>query len=101
MELTDHQIKCLLICDAIRWNQKELLGPYNYHLLRRTLAMRDPIVYFEWERASEFALAYEMNPPEAPADWYQRSPWLRTYKVPVERALAIDPTPPDLSAFTH
>lgn len=98
MELTDLQIKCLLICDAIRWNQTEILGPYNYHLLRRQLALQDPIINFEYERAGEFAISYEYDPPEMPPMGPQRSPWLKTYNVPMERAYSIDPMPPDLSA---
>lgn len=100
MELTDQQIKCLLICDAIRWNQKEILGPYNYHLLRRQLALQDPVVQFEWEQAGNFALSYDLEPPEMPPLGPQRSPWISTYQVPLERAYSIDPMPPDLSEFS-
>ena len=101
MELTDLQIKCLLIIDAIRWNQTELLGPYNYHLLRRQMGVDDPVVAFEKEQAAAFVIAYDYDPPEMPPAGPQRSPWMKTYGVPLERVLSIDAMPPDLSAISH
>ena len=101
MELSDLQIKCLLICDCIRWGETEHLTPYNYHLMRRQMAFGDPIVHFEMNRASEFCMAYELKPPKSPPPGPQRSPWLTTYGLDLHDVLGIKPDSPDLSAFSH
>lgn len=97
MELTDHQIRCLLVCDAIRWNETEALNLYNWHLLRRQMGVGDAVVSFEWEQAGEFAMAYDYDPPPSPPPGPQRSPWLKQYGVSLERVLGMDATGPDLS----
>ena len=101
LELTDLQLKCLLLCDAIRWGETEHLSPYNYHLIRRQLAMGDVVVTFEMNRAAEFCAAYGTHPPESPPPGPLRSPWLNTYGITLEQVLGIDPSTPDLSEFSH
>lgn len=97
MELTDHQLKLLRICDAIRWNEEASLTPYNYQLLRRALGQGDPIVSFEHRMACQHALAWEMEPPESPPVGPDRSPWLDTYEVEWWRLEALELAEHDLS----
>lgn len=99
MELTDHQIKVLLICDAVRWGDLSMLTPYNYQLLVRAVAMGDPIINFEFNAAANHAIAWDNDPPPSPEAGPERSPWLETYDVEWWRLDAIDMAEPDLSYF--
>lgn len=89
-EISDHQIKLLKICDAVRWNQVEYLHLYHYHLLRRAVGQKDPIVHFELTMATEFAQAWNNDPPPAPDEPSRRSPWMELYGVEPWRADAIE-----------
>lgn len=94
-EITDHQIKLLKICDAVRWNQVEYLHRYHYHLIRRAVGQQDPIIHFELTMAADFASSWNNDPPPAPEDPYHRSPWLELYQVEPWRADAIELEPVD------
>lgn len=89
-ELSDHQIKLLKICDAVRWNQVQYLHLYHYHLIRRAVGQLDPIVHFELTMATDFALAWNNDPPPPPEEPFHRSPWLELYGVEPWRADAIE-----------
>ena len=101
MKLTDLQIKCLLICDCVRWGETKHLTPYNYHLLRRQMAFGDPIIHFEMNAAADFCKTYELKPPKSPPPGPLRSPWLITYGLDLNEVLAIDVSDPLLSASSH
>ena len=101
MELTDHQLKLLKICDAIRWGEEAALTPYNYHLCLRALGLGDPIITFEYRLACQHAIAYDHQPPDSPPIGPERSPWLRTYDVEWWRLDAIELAPADLSYLEH
>jgi hypothetical protein len=101
MKLTDLQIKCLLICDCVRWGETKNLTPYNYHLLRRQMAFGDPIIHFEMNAAADFVRAYGTAPPKSPPPGPQRSPWLVTYGVDLDEILSVEVADPLVSASTH
>lgn len=100
-ELTDLQLRCLAIVDAVRWCEVEKLSLYNYHLLRRQLGVGDPVVTFEMEQACAFALAHNSTPPPSPPPGPERSPWMKTWDVPFWRIEAIDMAEPDLDGYAQ
>lgn len=81
MELSQHQLKLLLICDCVRWNDEAAFTPYNYQLVRRALGQKDPIITFEYDMAVAHAVAWDNDPPPSPPPGPERSPWLITYDV--------------------
>ena len=101
MELTDHHLKLLMICDAVRWGEEAAFTPYNYQLFRRALGMSDPIISFEARLAANHAEAYGLNPPPSPPVGPERSPWLLTYDIEWWRLEAIDLAETDLSYLEH
>ena len=81
MELTPHQLKLLLICDCVRWNDEAAFTPYNWQLVRRALGQQDPIIQFEYDQAAAFVIAHGGDPPPSPPPGPERSPWLDTYDI--------------------
>ena len=99
MELTDYQIKICKIIDAMRWNDRDHLHPYNLILLRKAHGNHCPVTHFEAEQAVEFLNAWGMDPPPRPADPYLASPWMKTWGVDKARADQIILEPVDWSWF--
>ena len=84
MELTDHQIRLLMIVDKVRWSEEEGLDEYQYRLVQRALGTKDVTIEFEMKRAVEFRewhrvrkIDYPSSPPPGPL----RSPWMETWDV--------------------
>ena len=83
-ELTDHQIRLLMIVDKVRWSEEEGLDEYQYRLVQRALGTKDVVIEFEMKRAVEFRewhrirkIDYPSSPPHGPL----RSPWMETWDV--------------------
>lgn len=77
MELTDHQVMLLRICDHVRWREEDDLTPICLAQIRRALGEQDAVVTFEAEKASEYGRTHE--PKEAPKNKLARSPWIDTW----------------------
>ncbi|MGB0873687.1 MAG: hypothetical protein ACPGSE_00390 [Synechococcus sp.] len=77
MELTDHQIALLQICDKIRWREEEKVDVWDFAQIRRALGDKDWVVLFEIEQASFFGQAHQ--PKQSPPPGRRRSPWIDTW----------------------
>jgi len=87
VELTDHQIYLLKICDHVRWREEEGLTEIAYAQIRRALGENDAVIVFELEQASYYGRAH--NPQQAPKNKLARSPWVDTWaRDPVTGVIA-------------
>ena len=99
MELTDYQIKLLKIVDEYRWGEADKLDAYKYHLVRRALGEKDPVITFEMEMAARFVSFWGNNPPRSPKPGPLRSPWIKTWDVPFWRTQLIETDSPDVTRW--
>ena len=93
--LTDHQIRLLKVCDHVRWGEDSELDGFKYHLVRRAVGQKDPIVEYELKLAITHLEAkggayHAIEHPEefeSPPVGPERSPWMETYEVDLDRYL--------------
>lgn len=98
-ELTDHQIKILKIVDHVRWGEEDDLDLYKYHLVRRAVGQKDVVIEFELQQAVDHAQAFQGQGFPTPPPGPERSPWIETWNVDLDRYRSISDHAVDLSQF--
>lgn len=95
-QLTDHQIRLLKVVDHVRWGEHYRLDGFKYHMIRRAVGQKDPLIDFEFRLAVEElnrkgGADHATNHPEDPA-WQspdegtrERSPWMTTFGITKQR----------------
>ena len=93
-QLTDHQIRLLKVIDHLRWGEDDQLDGFKFHLCRRAIGQRDPIIEFEYKLAVEHlnelggpdrAISHPEEFISPPFGTAARSPWMDSYGIDLSR----------------
>lgn len=93
-QLTDHQIRLLKVIDHLRWGEDDQLDGFKFHLCRRAIGQKDPVIEFEYRLAvdhlnalggSHRAIAHPEEFISPPAGSIGRSPWMESYDIDEDR----------------